>query len=122
VRDLTLDHIAKLEGATAERAFEFIYYLRAVAGVPVYITESRRSHARQLALFASGRLTSGPIVTKTLKSKHLLGRAFDIAIWGYDYGSIPREFWTALGQTGEQFGLKWGGRFKGLDDLVHFET
>lgn len=62
--------------------------------------------------------------TLTLKSKHLVGLAIDVAPskdgltpwWG-----APRNVWQRIGEIGKSFGLKWGGDFKGLNDCPHFE-
>jgi peptidoglycan L-alanyl-D-glutamate endopeptidase CwlK len=47
-------------------------------GAPASIGETLRSRARQKALYAQGRTAPGPIVTKTLNSRHINGRAIDI--------------------------------------------
>ena len=119
--DRTDEFIAELEPNFGRRIWDFIYHLRVERGVPAYIREGRRSYARQLALYAQGRTTPGRIVTQTLNSKHRLGRAVDIAFWGYRDEQVPLEVWKALGAIGEAYGLKWGGRFKTLKDYVHFE-
>ncbi len=46
-------------------------------GRPVRIGEKRRSDERQRELYAQGRTLPGPIVTWTLHSAHVSGRAFD---------------------------------------------
>jgi peptidoglycan L-alanyl-D-glutamate endopeptidase CwlK len=61
-------------------------------------------------------------ITWTLKSKHLVGKAFDAcpvrngkAWWG-----APQDVWDKMGEIGESVGLKWGGRWKNKDS-PHFE-
>jgi len=61
--------------------------------------------------------------TWTLKSKHLDGRAIDIApskdgkaIWW----NAPPEVWERMGEIGEAHGAVWGGRWKNKDS-PHFE-
>ena len=66
---------------------------------------ARRTLAQQIRLVAQGR-------SKTLRSRHLTGRAVDIvpAYWGWD---APKEFLLLLGHCAECEGLVWGG-FWGL--------
>jgi peptidoglycan L-alanyl-D-glutamate endopeptidase CwlK len=57
--------------------------------------ECRRSYARQVYLYASGRNRTGPILTKTLDSRHRWGLACDIvpirkATGAYEPGVLPR--------------------------------
>ena len=77
---------------------------------------------RQRRLFAQGRTLPGPIVTHTLNSRHLSGRAFDITFQGIDADQAVRAgAFDLAGSIGEALGLRWGGRFRGLRDLGHFE-
>ena len=51
-------------------------------------------------------------VTWTKNSKHIEGRAFDIAFEGAD--PYPKNFdWEKIGIIGEKLGLRWGGRTNG---------
>jgi peptidoglycan L-alanyl-D-glutamate endopeptidase CwlK len=95
-------------------------FVRAAAdeGIPVKITSTRRSNEEQRRLYAQGRTLPGPIVTWTLNSKHLDGRAFDATIRGAaEYDDYP-EAWEVLGAIGEDLGLRWGGTY---GDYGHFE-
>jgi peptidoglycan L-alanyl-D-glutamate endopeptidase CwlK len=89
------------------------------ADLPVRIAEVKRSQARQEELYAQGRTTSGPIVTWTLRSKHLAGRAFD-----FDFvrasDQDDDEAWIAAGEIGSGLGLVWGADL-GIPDFRHFE-
>jgi peptidoglycan L-alanyl-D-glutamate endopeptidase CwlK len=76
-----------------------------------------------MSLYAQGRTKPGPVVTNTLNSYHVQGRAFDIAFMGpqgvtYD---VPSSWWPVAGQLGEQIGWRWGGRWKN-PDRPHFEA
>jgi peptidoglycan L-alanyl-D-glutamate endopeptidase CwlK len=88
-------------------------------GIPVRIGEVRRSVERQRALFAQGRTAPGPVVTWTLHSKHVRGRAFD-----FDFvravDQADAAAWDVAGEIGEGLGLRWGGRW-GVQDDRHFE-
>lgn len=101
----------------------------AEAGVPFIITCTRRTQAEQDELYARGRTKPGRKVTWTLKSRHIDGEAFDIAVcktgvpqWDgkcdVDEDGIPD--YTEAGQIGESLGLEWGGRWKS-PDFPHFQ-
>ena len=112
--DSTLSHIHTLDPALQPRAYLLVYAAR-VAGYPVVITSSRRSLERQRELVGAGR-------SRTLDSKHLAGRAFDIDWHGWNRDDVPEQFWHVIGPWAEQqLGLKWGGRFSTIRDLGHFE-
>jgi peptidoglycan L-alanyl-D-glutamate endopeptidase CwlK len=87
------------------------------------VTATRRTKAEQEALYAKGRTTPGPIVTWTLKSKHLLGKAFDIAIIedGKIDWSTDNPKWEIAGRIGQEVGLTWGGNFTN-PDMPHYEV
>ncbi|HOL44530.1 MAG TPA: M15 family metallopeptidase [Methanothrix sp.] len=102
----------------------------AEAGIPFMLTCTLRTQAEQDALYAQGRTKPGPIVTWTRKSKHIEGRAFDIAIlrdgkpcWDVkadvNQDSVPD--YIQAGEIGESVGLIWGGRWK-KPDYPHFEV
>lgn len=99
------------------------------AGIDFILTCTKRTQAEQDALYAQGRTKPGKIVTWTKKSKHIEGKAFDIAIlvngkicWNpsldADGDGVPE--YTEAGKIGEALGLTWGGRFKN-PDAPHFE-
>lgn len=106
------------------------------AGIPFMFTSTRRTKEEQAELYARGRnKTPGPIVTWSRKSKHLEGKAFDIAIlregkpcWdtkvSVNGNTLPD--YEEAGRIGESVGLHWGGRFKDRKgrprpDYPHFE-
>lgn len=87
------------------------------AGVPCIIQQSgaRRGYLEQTRLVLAGR-------SRTLRSAHLAGKAFDIDVAGIDRSDIPRAFWNVVGPWAErQLGLKWGGRWSDPWDPGHFE-
>lgn len=101
------------------------------------IVEGLRTPARQAELFAKGRTTPGPKVTWTMKSKHLDGKAIDIAPLEAD-GSIDwdnKAQFKAMADlilaAAEELGIKirWGCDWdmdgipyeKGEYDGPHFE-
>lgn len=89
-------------------------------GLPVRITETKRSYARQFWLYASGRTRPGPILTKTLTgSRHLTGEAFDFTFTGLQHRQSS-EAWQYAGAVVKWMGLVWGGDWK-MRDYGHAE-
>jgi peptidoglycan LD-endopeptidase CwlK len=88
-------------------------------GVPVRIGEVRRSIERQRQLYAQGRTTPGPIVTWTLRSKHIDGRAFDFDPADRGLADDP-DFWELAGDVGTGLGLVWLPD-RGVPDYRHLE-
>jgi peptidoglycan L-alanyl-D-glutamate endopeptidase CwlK len=87
-------------------------------GIPVRVTSTRRSAEEQRRLYAQGRTEPGPVVTWTLNSKHVAGRAFDITVDGaMEYDDDP-ETWELLGAIGEDLDLVWGASY---GDYGHLE-
>jgi len=100
------------------------------AGIEYILTCTKRTQEEQNLLYAQGRTKPGRKVTWTRKSKHIEGKAFDIAIlvngkicWNpsldADADGVPE--YTEAGKIGEAVGLTWGGRFKS-PDAPHFEV
>lgn len=119
--DRTEEILDGLTVHTADLAYYLIYILRVYFELPAIITEGRRSQARQELLFAQGRETTGNIVTQVQRSRHTLGEAFDIDMFGYPPATVPIAVWQDAGRVGEWLGLRWGGRFRDLVDYRHFE-
>lgn len=111
--DTTLQKIRQLRPELREAAIEHINALRA-AGLPAVILESRRSLEKQRYYVRTGR-------SKTLKSYHLQGRAYDIGWLGVRTQDVPTEWWDYAGQVGKQIGFRWGGDFRNFTDKPHFE-
>jgi hypothetical protein len=57
-----------------------------LAGHDVQVRETLRSPERQQALYAQGRTATGPVVTWTLDSRHLEGKAADVLVDGRSSG------------------------------------
>lgn len=102
----------------------------AETGIPFMLTCTRRTQEEQDTLYAQGRTAPGNIVTWTKKSKHIEGRAFDIAIlrdgkpvWDIkaDVNGDAIPDYDQAGEIGEAVGLRWGGRFKS-PDRPHYEV
>jgi len=90
------------------------------AGIDVIITQTLRSQDEQRRLYAQGRDTPGPIVTWTMDSKHISGKAFDFTIRGApDYEDDPNS-WELAGEIVRGLGLVWGGDWE-QQDYSHAE-
>lgn len=111
--DQTLTKIRQLLPELQEAAIAHVNALRA-AGLPAVIIDARRSLSRQKQYVASGK-------SKTLKSYHLKGRAYDIGWLGVQTKDVPDEWWNYAGKVGKQIGFRWGGDFRTFTDKPHFE-
>lgn len=99
--------------------------------VDFIVIEGVRTVARQQQLFAQGRTTPGKIVTWTMKSKHIEGRAVDLLpVTGWDNLSSFKAVSKAMFQAASELGVKitWGADWngngiqeKGETDSPHFE-
>jgi D-alanyl-D-alanine carboxypeptidase-like protein/LysM domain-containing protein len=95
------------------------------AGVTIRIDKALRTWAEQDALFASGRTAPGPIRTYARggESFHNFGLAFDILL--LEQGKVTWDGrhpgWRLAGDIGTSLGLLWGGNWKSLRDMPHFE-
>jgi len=102
----------------------------------LFVVEGLRSHERQAELYAQGRTKPGPKVTWTMKSKHLDGRAVDLAplIDGaIDWKDLKKfdQIAAAMLEAGKELGVlvRWGRDWnqngrpgeKGESDSPHFE-
>ena len=100
------------------------------------VVEGLRTRARQAELWAQGRTKPGKIVTWTMKSKHIEGRAVDLAPWvngAIDWNdlrkfdAIAKAMTAAARELGVaiRHGGNWDGdekpREKGETDNPHFE-
>lgn len=107
--------IAGLAEPTRTRAFLLVYAARQ-AGIPIIVTSGRRSIDAQRDLVRMGR-------SRTLRSKHLEGQAFDIDLWRVDRSAVSEALWATIGPWAERYlGLKWGGRWSSIYDPAHFES
>lgn len=109
----------------------------------ISIVETRRTMSVQMAYYSRGRMSVEDVKkmykaaglyalsdeeartknTWTLESKHLDGKALDLAPMkdGKIWWTAPIEVWERMGELGESEGLQWGGRFKDVKDTPHFQ-
>lgn len=96
------------------------------AGYDVLVTCTLRSVEEQNALYAQGRTTPGPIVTKAKggQSWHNFGLAIDVVplVAGKAMWDESNPIWRALADIAKKQGLSWGGDWTGgFRDIPHFE-
>lgn len=105
------------------------------AGIKIKIGECVRTVAEQNALYAKGRNgVPGPIVTKAkgtdYRSMHQWGVAFDIFLdmdvdkdgkKSDDAFNNATKLFNKVGAIGKKLGLEWGGDWKSIKDLPHFQ-
>ncbi|KEY58490.1 M15 family metallopeptidase [Serratia sp. DD3] len=106
---------------------------RAIEITPVDFTviEGVRTKARQQELWDQGRTKPGKIVTWTMRSKHIEGKAVDLLpVTGWDnlesFKSVSKAMFQAANELGVKivWGADWNGNSvqeKGENDSPHFE-
>ena len=95
-------------------------------GLKIGISECLRTAEEQDRLYAKGRTEAGKIVTNakgsSYSSMHQWGVAFDFyrndGMGAYENGD---SFFQKVGKIGKSLGLSWGGDWKSIKDLPHFE-
>lgn len=102
-----------------------------ITTVDFIVIEGVRTVARQQQLYDQGRKTEGKIVTWTMKSKHIEGKAVDLLpVTGWDNLSSFKAVSKAMFQAANELGVKivWGADWngngiqeKGETDSPHFE-
>nr|DAE36660.1 MAG TPA: L-Ala-D-Glu peptidase-like protein [Caudoviricetes sp.] len=103
-------------------------------GITIGISECVRTVAEQNVLYAKGRTMPGKIVTKakgnTYSSMHQWGVAFDFYLKmdvdgdgsvSDDALNNSTELFNKVGKIGQSIGLEWGGAWKSMKDLPHFQ-
>lgn len=124
--------IARLKGVdeclvkVVKRAIE-------ISIVDFTVMEGVRTLERQRELYAQGRTTPGKIVTWTMKSRHIEGKAVDLVPYPLDWNDIDKfdKIKDAMLQAAKELdvNLRWGAdwdndgnyREKGEYDSPHFE-
>jgi peptidoglycan L-alanyl-D-glutamate endopeptidase CwlK len=96
------------------------------------VIQGHRSHEEQARLYAKGRTTPGPRVTNARpgQSNHNISPSPAVDVAPYIAGTVAwdrtKEFYYLAGLImgiAKEFGvsLRWGGRWKSIVDLPHFE-
>jgi peptidoglycan L-alanyl-D-glutamate endopeptidase CwlK len=92
-------------------------------GVDIIVTNTLRDAEYQAYLYSQGRTRPGNIVTNMKEiGPHAFGLAYDVvpvvkgkAVW------INSRLWKIVGEEGMKLGLVWGGKWKSIVDMPHFE-
>ena len=103
-------------------------------GIKIKIGECFRTVAEQNALYAKGRTAPGSIVTNakgsSYSSMHQWGVAFDFFLdmdvdkdgkTSDDAFNNATKLFNKVGAIGKKLGLEWGGDWKSIKDLPHFQ-
>jgi peptidoglycan L-alanyl-D-glutamate endopeptidase CwlK len=119
----TESNLATLHPEAQKRARAFMSAACSMAAqrdLQVRIICGTRTWAEQDALYAKGRTTPGPIVTKARggQSNHNFSIAFDVGVFSFDGKKYlgDHAFYRELGPLGESLGFEWGGRWKFRDE------
>lgn len=96
------------------------------AGLKIGISECLRSAREQDDLYAQGRTKPGRIVTNAkgsnYSSMHQWGVAFDFyRNDGKGAYNNSGKFFERVGAIGKKLGLEWGGDWKSIKDMPHFQ-
>jgi hypothetical protein len=90
------------------------------------IISGNRTWSEQEALWAQGRTKPGAKVTNARggQSNHNFGIAWDIGLFHGGRYNPPGAMavYRALGAIGKEMGLAWGGDWKRMPDVPHFEV
>ena len=104
-----------------------------ISEVDFTVMEGVRTLERQRELYAQGRTAPGKIVTWTMKSKHIEGKAVDLVPYPLDWNDLEKfnKIKDAMFQAARELdvNLRWGAdwdgdgnyREKGEYDSPHFE-
>lgn len=114
--------LSSLDPYVASLASEFLN-LNKAHNLDVRITTGFRSWDESDRLYAQGRTLPGPIVSNARggDSYHNWGLAFDAAPFVNNQISNDQSLYILMGHLGEQVGLEWGGTFKSIVDLPHYQ-
>ena len=115
--------ISKLHPELRPIASNFINEVEKKLGHRLRITDGHRTFAQQNELYAQGRTKPGKIVTnaKGGQSYHNFALAFDCYFTENGKVTFKKGISKEVAQIGKNLGLEWGGDWKTLKDLPHFQ-
>lgn len=124
--------IARLKGVD-ETLVNIVKRAIEISEIDFSVLEGVRTLERQRELYAQGRTAPGKVVTWTMKSKHIDGKAVDLVPYPLDWDDLSKfdKISKAMFQAAKEQGVKlrWGAdwdgdgkyREKGETDSPHFE-
>ena len=124
--------LARLQGVD-ETLVNVVKRAIEISEVDFTVLEGVRTLERQRELYAQGRTAPGKIVTWTMKSKHIDGKAVDLVPYPLDWDDLSKfdKIRNAMFQAAKEqdVNLRWGAdwdgdgkyREKGEYDSPHFE-
>lgn len=132
---VSIDRLNRLHPKIRKEALELfnLANCKLTGRAKVRIVQGLRTFDEQAALYAQGRTKPGPVVTNAApgKSFHNYGLAIDFCLlidgkeisWetGKDFDGDRVADWMEVVEVFKTFGWTWGGDFKSLKDLPHFE-
>lgn len=125
---ITSRKLEDLNPTVREKALNMEKRCEAELGIDLVFTATYRDDESQDALYAIGRTIKGTKVTnaKAGYSYHNFRLAFDVVpvrhgkpVWNTT--GEDGKLWQDIGRIGKECGLEWGGDFKSLKDLPHFQ-
>lgn len=129
---LSKTSLARLTGVD-ERLVKVVMRAIEISEVDFTVMEGVRTLARQRELYAQGRTAPGKIVTWTMNSRHIEGKAVDLVPYPLDWNDLEKfgKIKDAMFQAAREIdvNLRWGAdwdgdgkyREKGEYDSPHFE-
>lgn len=124
--------LARLQGVD-ETLVNVVKRAIEISEVDFTVLEGVRTLERQRELYAQGRTAPGKIVTWTMKSRHIEGKAVDLVPYPLDWNDLEKfnKIKDAMFQAAKELdvNLRWGAdwdgdgnyREKGEYDSPHFE-
>lgn len=124
--------LARLQGVD-ETLVNVVKRAIEISDVDFTVMEGVRTLERQRELYAQGRTAPGKIVTWTMKSRHIEGKAVDLVPYPLDWNDLEKfnKIKDAMFQAAKELdvNLRWGAdwdgdgnyREKGEYDSPHFE-
>ena len=124
--------LARLQGVD-ETLVNVVKRAIEISEVDFTVMEGVRTLERQRELYAQGRTAPGKIVTWTMKSRHIEGKAVDLVPYPLDWNDLEKfnKIKDAMFQAAKELdvNLRWGAdwdgdgnyREKGEYDSPHFE-
>ena len=124
--------LARLQGVD-ETLVNVVKRAIEISEVDFTVMEGVRTLERQRELYAKGRTAPGKIVTWTMKSRHIEGKAVDLVPYPLDWNDLEKfnKIKDAMFQAARELdvNLRWGAdwdgdgkyREKGEYDSPHFE-